>query len=137
MDATEEFLAALMPRLTEAEIALHCGDPAQRTAMWSRADPVTLFGAATTVQGCEEISPVFSWLGEAFADLQAYRMEVLAAGSQRRPGLPRGARARHLLDERGTAAARHTTRHDHLRREDGPVAGGAPARRPALGAVRR
>ncbi|HEY1640962.1 MAG TPA: nuclear transport factor 2 family protein [Streptosporangiaceae bacterium] len=80
MDDTAEFLAALMPRLTEAETALHGGDPAQRIAMWSRADPVTLFGAATTVQGWEEISPVFSWLGEAFTDLQAYRMEVLAAG---------------------------------------------------------
>ena len=64
MSATEEFLAALMPRLTEAEIALHGGDPAQRIAMWSRADPVTLFGAATTVQGWEVFRPVFSWLGE-------------------------------------------------------------------------
>ena len=80
MDETEEFLAALMPRLTGAEIALHSGDAAQRIAMWSRTDPLTLFGAATTVQGWEEIGPVFSWLGEAFSGLQDYRMEVLAAG---------------------------------------------------------
>jgi ketosteroid isomerase-like protein len=78
---TEEFLAALMPRLTAAEIDLHSGDAAPRIAMWSRADPLTLFGAATTVQGWEEIGPVFQWLGEAFSDLQDYRMEVLAAGT--------------------------------------------------------
>ena len=81
MTETEEFLAGLMPRLEAAEIALHSGEPAQRIAMWSRADPVTLFGAATTAEGWDEIEPVFRWLGQTFSDLQSYRVEVLAAGA--------------------------------------------------------
>jgi ketosteroid isomerase-like protein len=80
MTETEKFLAELMPRLEAAEIALHSGDAAQRIGMWSHADPLTLFGAATTVQGWAEIRPVFEWLGESFSDFQSYRVEVLAAG---------------------------------------------------------
>jgi ketosteroid isomerase-like protein len=81
MTETEKFLAELMPRLQAAEIALHSGDAAQRIGMWSRADPLTLFGAATTVQGWDEIHPVFRWLGESFSGLQSYAIEVLAAGA--------------------------------------------------------
>ena len=44
MSETEKFLAATMPRLTEAEIAIHNGDAGPRIAMWSRDEPVTLQG---------------------------------------------------------------------------------------------
>lgn len=46
MTETEQFLATIGPRITEAEIALHNGDSGPRSAMWSRAEPLTLFGAA-------------------------------------------------------------------------------------------
>jgi hypothetical protein len=38
----DDFLA----RQTEAEAAFHQGDPEPRMQLWSRRDPVTLFGAA-------------------------------------------------------------------------------------------
>lgn len=41
-DDFRDFLA----RQTEAEAAFHQGDPGPRMEMWSRQDPVTLFGAA-------------------------------------------------------------------------------------------
>jgi hypothetical protein len=137
MDATAEFLAALMPRLTEAEIARHGGDPAQRIAMWSRGDPVTLFGAATTVQGWEEISPVFAWLGSAFADLQSYRMEVLAAGVS--ADLAYLVALEHVTNSMNEAPPQglHTAGDDRVPPRERAVAGRAPARRPAHRAVRR
>jgi hypothetical protein len=36
MTETEQFLATMSPRITEAEIALHNGDAGPRNAMWSR-----------------------------------------------------------------------------------------------------
>ena len=62
MTETEEFLAATMPRLTEAETALHDGDPAGRIAMWSRTDG-HVFGAALSARGWGEIGPMFGQLG--------------------------------------------------------------------------
>jgi hypothetical protein len=43
MTEVEEFLAATMPRLTEAETVQHNGDGGPRIAMWSRTEPLTLF----------------------------------------------------------------------------------------------
>lgn len=45
MSDTEEFLASVLPPLKAAETAFHNGDVRPRIAMWSRSDPVTLFGA--------------------------------------------------------------------------------------------
>jgi ketosteroid isomerase-like protein len=81
MTETEEFLAATMPRLTEAETALHNGDPADRIAMWSRNDPLTVFGAALSARGWAEIGPMFGKLGTVFADCESYRNEIIAAGA--------------------------------------------------------
>jgi ketosteroid isomerase-like protein len=78
---TEEFLAATMPRLIEAETALHNGDPDPRIAMWSRTDPLTLFGAAVSARGWAEIGPVFQWLGRSFSDGTSFKNEVIAAGA--------------------------------------------------------
>ena len=81
MTETEEFLAATMPRLTEAETALHNGDTAGRIAMWSRTDPLTVFGAALSARGWDEIGPMFGKLGTTFSDCQSYRNEIVAAGA--------------------------------------------------------
>jgi ketosteroid isomerase-like protein len=77
----DDFLAATMPRLTEAEIALHNGDASSRMAMWSRNDPVTLFGAAFTGRGWAEVSPIFERLGSSFSTCTSYENEVIAAGA--------------------------------------------------------
>jgi ketosteroid isomerase-like protein len=81
MNETEQFLAATMPRLTEAEIALINGDASQRIAMWSRNEPVTLFGAAATRTGWAEARHTFEQLGSIFSDCTAYEIEIVAAGA--------------------------------------------------------
>src|SRR5262245_56445688 len=81
MSETEEFLAATMPRLTEAEIAIHNGDAEPRIAMWSRDEPVTLFGAAVTKTGWAEARSTFEKLGSLFSGCTGYEIEVVAAGA--------------------------------------------------------
>jgi ketosteroid isomerase-like protein len=81
MNDTEEFLATTMPRLNEAEIAIHNGNADPRIAMWSRVEPVTLFGAAVTSTGWAEARRTFEKLGSLFSDCTAYEIEVLAAGA--------------------------------------------------------
>jgi ketosteroid isomerase-like protein len=81
MTETEEFLAATMPRLTEAETALHNGDPAGRIAMWSRTDPLTVFGAALSASGWAGVGPMFDKLGTTFTGCESYRNEIVAAGA--------------------------------------------------------
>jgi ketosteroid isomerase-like protein len=75
------FLTETMPRLNEAEIALHNGDAGPRIAMWSHHDPVTLFGAALNGNGWGEIGPIFEQLGALFSNCTSYRNEVVAAGA--------------------------------------------------------
>lgn len=80
MGETEDFLATVLPRLREADLALHNGNAAPRKEMWSHADPVTLFGAARSGSGWDELSPVFDWLGSQFSN-GTFEYEVLAAGA--------------------------------------------------------
>ena len=81
MSETEKFLVATMPRLTEAEIAIHNGDAGPRIAMWSRNEPVTLFGAAVTRTGWAEARRTFDSLGSLFSDCTGYEIDVVAAGA--------------------------------------------------------
>jgi hypothetical protein len=62
---TEEFLQAVLPRLREESIALHNGDPGPRLALWSRNEPVTLFGALQIKSGWNDVGQVFEWLRRA------------------------------------------------------------------------
>ena len=77
----DAFLTETIPRLNEAEIALHNGDAGPRTAMWSHSDPVTLFGAALNGNGWGEIRPIFEQLGALLSNCTSYRNEVVAAGA--------------------------------------------------------
>jgi ketosteroid isomerase-like protein len=79
MNETEEFLAAVMPRLTEAEIAVHNGDADLRIAMWSRDEPVSLLGAAITTTGWTQARRTFERLGATFSNCTGYEIEILAA----------------------------------------------------------
>ncbi len=81
MTEVDAFLEAVLPRLVEADTALHNGDPEPRRAMWSQKDPVTLYGAAITTRGWPQISTVFGQLGKSFSDCTAYDCEVVAAGA--------------------------------------------------------
>ena len=79
MTETEQFLATMGPRITAAEIALHNGDAGPRIAMWSRAEPLTLLGAAISGRGWREIGPIFDSLGQRFSDCRSYQNEIVAA----------------------------------------------------------
>ena len=71
MTETERFLATMRPRITEAEIAIHNGDSDPRRAMWSRTEPLTLFGAAKSGREWGEIGPIFDALGKQFSTCPA------------------------------------------------------------------
>ena len=81
MDQTEAFLATTLPRLCDADTALHDGDAGPRLAMWSHDDPVTLFGGAMGGSGWAEIEPIFQSLGAAFSHCQSFDNEVIAAAA--------------------------------------------------------
>ena len=80
MTQTEVFLASVLPRLTEEGKALHNGDAGPRKAVWSHTDPVTLFGAARSGSGWDELRQLFDWLESPFSN-GTYEYEVLAAGA--------------------------------------------------------
>ena len=80
MNQTEAFLSSVLPRLIEADTALHNGDAGLRKAMWSHNDPATLFGAAQSASGWSDLREVFDWLESQFSN-GTYDYEVLAAGA--------------------------------------------------------
>lgn len=77
----DDFLAATMPGYEQAEIALHNGNAAPRITTWSHREPVTLFGAAKSATGWDEIHPLFEGLGSTFSNCTSYENEVVAAGA--------------------------------------------------------
>ena len=81
MDELEAFLDSVMPRLKAAEIALHNGDAAPRTIVWSHDDPVTLFGAVFTASGWAQVSSAFDRLASTFSNCKSWDYEVIAAGA--------------------------------------------------------
>jgi ketosteroid isomerase-like protein len=80
MADVDEFLAAVLPRLTAADAAIHNGDAGPRIALWSRKDPVTLFGALQIRSGWREIAPIFEMLASRFSNCESFEYEVIAAG---------------------------------------------------------
>ena len=77
----DDFLAEMLPKQVAAETAIHNGDVEPRLALWSRADPVTLFGAKTSGTGWEDLSATFRAVASWFSDSTEYDFEVVAAGA--------------------------------------------------------
>jgi len=77
----KEFLDDMLPRQVTAERAIHNGDVAPRLALWSHRDPVTLFGAALSGSGWEQLSADFTTVASWFSDSQGYDVEIVAAGA--------------------------------------------------------
>jgi ketosteroid isomerase-like protein len=77
----EDFLAATMPGYEKAEIAIHNGDAAPRIGMWSHDEPVTVFGAARSATGWDDVQRLFEGLASAFSNCTSYQNEIVAAGS--------------------------------------------------------
>jgi ketosteroid isomerase-like protein len=79
--AAEDFLAEMLPKQVAAETAIHNGDPEPRLALWSRTDPVTLFGARDSGTGWNDLSAIFHNVASWFSDSAEYDFEVVTAGA--------------------------------------------------------
>jgi ketosteroid isomerase-like protein len=81
MDELERFLTEFLPQQEKAERAIHDGIVQPRIDLWTRNDPVTLFGAAVPcISGWDEVLPTFDWVASRFRHCTSYRFEVVAAG---------------------------------------------------------
>jgi ketosteroid isomerase-like protein len=78
---TEQFLAEMLPKQRAAERAIHHGDVEPRLALWSRTDPVTLYGAKLSSSGWANLEPTFRTVASWFSDSVEYEFEVIAAGA--------------------------------------------------------
>lgn len=77
----EEFLSTVLPRLIEADDAMHHGKVEPRLVTWSHHDPVTVFGAlGIDKSGWDEVSQSFHWLASRFSHFSALTVEIVAAG---------------------------------------------------------
>jgi ketosteroid isomerase-like protein len=74
----DEFLAWIDSEWRAAEVALHNGDPAPRAAIWSKREPVTVFGAWQNAVGQQEVGELFRILGERFTDSPESSFELVA-----------------------------------------------------------
>jgi ketosteroid isomerase-like protein len=79
MSERDDFLAWVHTRLEDAERALHNGDATPRRLIWSRKEPVTVFGAWKTAVGCGEVDDLFTLLEDSFSDAKGYSLELVAA----------------------------------------------------------
>jgi ketosteroid isomerase-like protein len=80
MSERDDFLATFIPRQIEAEKAIQRGDVEPRLSLWTRADPVTLFGAwGPCKSGWEDVERTFRWVASRFSDGTDYELELVAA----------------------------------------------------------
>ncbi len=77
----EDFLSEMVPEQVAAETAIHQGDVEPRLALWSRNDPVTLFGAKLSSSGWADLERTFREVATWFSGGTDYYFEVLAAGA--------------------------------------------------------
>jgi ketosteroid isomerase-like protein len=119
MDELERFLTDFLPRQEEAEKAMHDGIVEPRFDLWTRNDPVTVFGAAVPcVSGWDQVEPTFAWVACRFRNCTSYRLEVVAAGVS--GDLAYVAGFEHTTAEVEGVETSYTLRATHVyRREDG------------------
>jgi ketosteroid isomerase-like protein len=73
----EEFRSTLLARHIEAEEAFVSRNPRPRMKLWSKRDPVTLFGAiGLSESGWEQLSQTFSWVARRFSQVSDFRIDV-------------------------------------------------------------
>jgi ketosteroid isomerase-like protein len=73
----EEFRSMILARHIEAEEAFVSGNPRPRMKLWSKRDPVTLFGAiGMSESGWEQLSQTFSWVARRFSQVSDFRIDV-------------------------------------------------------------
>ena len=119
MAQVDEFLAEMLPRFREAYRALCGGDVGPWAAIWSTHDPISLFGAAGSASGIEEVRRVQDWVAGHFIELVDEKLELIAAGAS--GDLAYTVAFEHkTVDTPGGERATYTLRTTHVfRREDG------------------
>ena len=66
----------MLTRQIEAEEAFVHGDPRPRMELWSRREPVTLFGAiGMSESGWDQLSRTFGWVASRFSNVSDFRFE--------------------------------------------------------------
>jgi ketosteroid isomerase-like protein len=78
VNEAEEFRATMLARQAEAEEAFVTrADPGPRMKLWSRRDPVTLFGAiGMSEAGWDKLGKIFPWVAARFSNVSDFRFEV-------------------------------------------------------------
>jgi ketosteroid isomerase-like protein len=81
MSDLDDFRVTMLARQAEAEEAMVLGDAAPRMELWSKREPVTLFGAATAgvKTGWAELSRIFGWVASTFSNLSDFSFDVVVA----------------------------------------------------------
>ena len=79
MSERDDFLAWVRSELTDAETAVHAGDAGPRRGIWSRREPVTVFGAWKDAVGLAEVERLFGYLEQSFSEVMSYDLEIVAA----------------------------------------------------------
>jgi ketosteroid isomerase-like protein len=82
MGETEAFLDDVLPRLRSADLALHNGDAGPRLEIWSRTEPVSLFGAWLSNVGWPDVSRTFEELATRFSNCRSFDIELVAADAK-------------------------------------------------------
>ena len=81
IDQVEEFRSTMLARHIEAEEAFVHGDPQPRMELWSRRDPVTLFGAiGMSESGWGQLSQTFSRVVSRFSAVSDFRIDIELVG---------------------------------------------------------
>ena len=72
------FRTTMLARQAEAEEAFVArGDPEPRMKLWSRRDPVTLFGAiGMSEAGWDKLRAIFPWVASRFSNVSDFRFDV-------------------------------------------------------------
>lgn len=80
MSERDDFLDWVNSELKDAEIAIHNGNATPRRAIWSRQEPVSVFGAWKSAVGRADIDELFGLLERRFSgDSTSYTFEIVAA----------------------------------------------------------
>jgi ketosteroid isomerase-like protein len=80
MSGPEDFHKALQ-RQGDTAGPMYRGDPGPWMALWSRRDPVSLFGAwGPCKRGWDELSRTFRWVGTRFSGGRDSRFDIEVAG---------------------------------------------------------
>lgn len=80
MSDDAEFLHWFETTWLDGELAVHNGDGGGRDETWSRAEPVTLYGAWKNATNAAEAFEVFGVLGQIFSGAVGEEIDLLAHG---------------------------------------------------------